>query len=361
MTKKEEILIFTGAGFSKAMSPDFPTTAEMYDKIFAKYDPDLNDGVVHEIFSRYNLRADNFNYLKIKTLDDLDNQVSRSHAKATPSNLTAEAFMQRLQKTQNSIKELMTSGGNFSFRGKDSSYSMGGNCDDYLDFLQEFMHNINKAVYKQLDCRKWELAERGQECRQFLENIQSSYSVTIFSTNYDNFFKRKVYSPEEWRYYLKPDEETVDLSKFLTQAKPFTYVPLKGILEWFRYGNNEIRESSQHADTDLPLTISLEHVGQPEVKVGEFKSFYEHFESRISVATYLIFIGFSFNGDSYINNLILDNLQPHQKMIIITDGEINQRFLARIRMKLGRRSNYIYDIHGFNEKSQSKILKFLGI
>ena len=359
-TEKKEVLIFTGAGFSKSMSKHFLTTAEMYTEILSQYEPSGVDQVVHKIFKDHGRVPDDFEYLKIKTLNDLTRYPAEVHRPVEQKDLTAEAFMQRIQKTQDGIKELMTPRGSFTLR---EAYSVGDNCDRYLNFLQVLLDDINKAVYQQLDCRKRELTEAGQECRQFLESIQSKYSITVFSTNYDNFFKRKVYSPEEWSYYLKPDREVVDLSKFLTQAKPFTYIPLKGILEWFRHGGDEIRESSQHADSDLPLTIPLEYVGQPEAEVREFKSLYKHFESKIVSATYLIFIGFSFNGDFYINNLILDNLQPHQKIVMITKGKINRQFLIALTSQgfNRRKQNFRHEIQGFDERSKQLIMRSLDL
>lgn len=197
---------------------------------------------------------------------------------------------------------------------------------------------------------------------RFLTDLGKSFEFKIFSTNYDNLIR---HINSEADYYLVKKAGTlknvIDTNKLVKEGGPYTYIPIKGMLDWRKEGDRWVEGNRRTNPLSESVIMFLENASVPNEE--PHISLYQEFEKELVAADSLLFIGFSFH-DAPIQQLIQDcpNINEKKKIIIVSKSDSPEdvkEFRNHLKVVFAPNSKWIHIPHGFNGKMQEKILEYL--
>ncbi len=330
MQTRKRLLIFTGAGFSASMSESLLITADFHKK--------------HILGSRY-ANDERFEYID---------------SRLDPTDKDAESFARRLADAIAGIKLLADDGSQLSLSGQ--GYSFGGAAEGHKEHFEGFLKHINTELLSSLDCvtPPPDTKEPRQHFKKFLAKLKEGFDFNIFSTNYDNLFNHILPSP---RYYLN-DLNEIDLIKLTSDHAPYSYVPLKGRLDWNYSDGKLVQHIKRSTDLKNAFIIPLEWTLNPEEHShgNDHMQLYQKFDIDLKTSSVLLFIGFSFR-DKYINEML--SKYTFDKILIVTrprnpaeQEALTDRLKTQVFSK-NQKNMHILE-NGFDAKMQNEILRILS-
>ena len=328
----KKLLIFTGAGFSKALDEAFPTTNEILQQInsaepitnlskfryrtdFANYqDPNIQDveHLAQVIYKDYR------NRLK-RVIGELEATLSpQQHPPILISDESIERpilYSQRWVRTK--VLDEITS---------------------RLDALQKALSYINTEVLKRLASVQLD-SDRINKLQKFITDLKKHFNLNIFSTNYDKVIGLIQQSRY---YYLKPHSDEIDIKKIINQQHDINYFPLKGMVDW-RFSDDRqaiyqgLIPGSSIADA---VVMTLENDAKYEDLQFPHKELYGKFKQELQTADYLLFIGFSFR-DERVVKLLKQRIEQNKanqskicKIVIINKEKSGSAELLALEKKI---------------------------
>ena len=331
------IMVFTGAGASRAIGPKFPTTAEFYDAL----DKEIKDKIINVHFGGFN------DYIAGKKY----NVVDIEHIL-----WAIEEFRENCRRGHDAKDSL------FHIIGP--KYSDLSNDMDLLNReLAELEEDIHAKIYDIYG--HIEFSEEEESVIRKLANFIGSLwdisnPVELFTTNYDmvldtilqNVIPNKIYNCKKQSYsrivldYPLP-RELIKGNGRLTK--------LHGSIDWHIRGEYIVITGSDHytGDRDKHLLIGL---GAKDIfyrKGGSKKKYarryfvtaHDHLAAVARAASAAVFIGFSFRDEEI--NKRLEEMDPAIPKYIINKGEIEA--IPRFLMK-DNGCSYYYD-KGLDDES----------
>ena len=331
MTKQKSLLIFTGAGFSKALNPEFLTTAEIYEKI-------KNDGQIHDL-ETFTQSAEG----KIRDVEYLARTIYKT---LEEHKMIAGSALRGLSSQAGPPLELLNEAVpapkiKGSFRDK-----RGGMLDtDALNEItsqyanwQKSLNYINSQVLNKL----FDVALNSTaiaDFRVFMKDLEASnLKPVIFSTNYDKAIRFLQKNPN---YYLQAGSNKVDIDAIINQRHDIDYFPLKGMLDW-RLADDEktIYQGLKIENSVANLVVMvLEDSSNYENLKFPHDMLYKKFKEELQKADCLLFIGFSFRDD-FVGQLIKERLQDTneeskiQKVVIVNQAESGSQELKDLKSNI---------------------------
>ena len=327
--KQEKLLIFTGAGFSNALSSRFLTTREMYKKI--KEAQGQSDGII------------NLDYFE--SCFDEPNK----------SEINIESLAKKISTNRQLIKQLHPNP-NESINLSGDHQPVTGTSQQIQDNWQASLDYINQNVLNELFSVRLLLSSKSY-FKKFIKEIQKYFvEFNIVTTNYDRAIRQLQDNPH---YYLRDDCE-VNIEAILQQnADGYCYIPLKGMLDWrwtdnaagFRRDDSPLRgilgarwarrrKIIEQGFKIFGNTIEESVVMTLENESGNLQSphkqLYDKFEQELQTSNRLLFIGFSFN-DELVNEVIRTLTSKKIKRIVIVTQDATkdaQEFEARVRAQV---------------------------
>ena len=329
---KEKLLIFTGAGFSNALVGKMFTTQGFYRR----------------------LREDGANeWPHLAYFSGLINERT-----------DVETLAREISAAKHAVNVLAPKLGDYIAIRRSTGSSVADTSSQKLSAgFQEMLDRINSKVIHELDCTKISTkdADNINSLKDFLRKLEQMFSFNIFTTNYDNLMREHVLFNKN--YYLEYKDNTsnvVNMDKLVDEGKPYSYIPLKGMLDWQRLdGDAVIEKHSFENDIQKSIIMSLEETGEPSGYPHDF--LYDKFKEDLIEAERLLFIGFSFR-DKPINNIIKNQkLKAKTACIVTLDSEPEQ--LKKFKEHLGgifpKKIKLTFYKDGFNEAAQKKILGWM--
>ena len=303
---REKLLIFTGAGFSKALSSKLPITREMLEQAVA------GDGVT------------NLDYF----------QCFFNHS----NDMDVETLAKTISNCLESVKQLTScnyKNPHTSVIGDQPSDGIGNKLRRLRDDWQKSLSHINQQVFNQLiDVELDDGAE--EKFRKLITKLDEKYIFNIVTANYDTAIRQLQNKP---RYYLN-DYNIVDIQKIIKRGtKLYRYIPLKGMLDWrFKdQGRKVIVEGLKPAnDINDSVMMTLEDVSKYEDLQYPHREFYDTFKKLLGEAERLLVIGFSFRDD-IIGDLIQQQIKQNtkiQKIAIINQETADSQALRDLKEKI---------------------------
>ncbi|MYB40378.1 hypothetical protein F4X86_03900 [Candidatus Saccharibacteria bacterium] len=336
-TNRDKLLLFTGAGFSHSIASSLLTTPDFYEKHIKG-----NDGV------RYH------DYLKTLLGDNMD----------------AENFAQRMYRIARALGELArdNEGDREYISLRVTGHSTGDLCiQDFRKEILEDLKYINSTVLHELDCRSLtpDAEKKVADCQEFLKKLNLKFNFNIFSTNYDNLIRH--INEKNHGYYLCRKNGTlgvVDKDKLVNEGVPYSYIPLKGMLDWRRQGDLIVQGLEFKNDLADSVILPLEYTAVIGNNQEPHSTFYSRLEEELRSAGFWVFIGFSFR-DLYINSMIrrVASSSSPTKILIITkigNEEEYKKFQKDRGVIFSNCVNPVWMNEGFDKKSQQAILKQLA-
>ena len=338
MTKKR-LLVFTGAGFSKSIADGIPTTKDLYDK--------------HIVDNPNVVAIDYFNALLGGEVD-------------------IETLARKMRNVEVSASHLSRPDDYIRMHGL--GYDTGDMVSSMLrENLSKALDYINDLALEKLDCTSLDSLGRGvqkniRQTKKFLNDLCEKFDFNIFTTNYDNLIR---HIQDDRDYYLENKEglslPTVNIAKLVNAGKSYSYIPLKGMLDWRQEGDSIVQGYRRNNGIDDAVIMQFQNVF--DSKDSPHKEFYEKFDKDLSTAELLLFVGFSFR-DRYINDLLKEHSSSFRRVITVTKlsdkNEIDKFKKLTESIFSGSESGgfrtRIHNMHGgFDVGAQAKILKTLKV
>ena len=333
---KKKLLIFTGAGFSKALVSKMFTTQDFYDSMKEEQE---NDGGKWPYL-------DYFHDLLNKKAD-------------------VETLAQKIYAAKYSVDILAPDpDDNITVR---KSYGTGiGNVSARVlsNAFKEMLDSVNSKVVHELDCTKIsnEDANNIATLKAFLKELGERFSFNIFTTNYDNLMREHVLPNKD--YYLGYQNHTsnvVDVSKLINKGEPYSYIPLKGFLDWQQLDGTDTIIQSHSFENNIQKSVIMLLEETVEPNRYPHNDLYAKFGQDLAEAERILFIGFSFR-DPPINRIINSSKLKSKTAIIVTlesDKEQSAEFEKQLGGIFPKGTELTFHKDGFNDKSQKKILTLL--
>ena len=322
MNAKKPLLMFTGAGFSKALNPKFPLTDEIYDRI--------QDKIKNLDYLQHYQSA--IGEAAIKDVEILAQRISQHVQHIEQSLPMLKAFIQYSQ-TEEFQNESLELHGNYIADERDylkKSMSIGNDALKYIH--RDILNHIFKTGIKSKEIKA--------NLEDFIESLKRQCSrLNIFSTNYDTAIRSIQKNP---KYYLTDDKKNeVAFNKLFqhNNQNGYCYIPLKGFLDWKLSRDRKIIFQLSEHDADLPnLDSSAVMALNNTSGFGKIphKYLYDHFREELKKAEYLLFIGYSFR-DVAINQAIqeaVDSASIKGLCIVYQESEDTNDFQQTIKQNL---------------------------
>ncbi len=334
------ILVFTGAGFSRSISDRFFTTQEFYERV--------------EGLAGQRLWA-------LKYVEDLLAADAESSGQVGGT-FDVESLAKKISRALAAFKVVVPR--------DQERVAIGShiNCEASVlrRDLERLLRDIKAKVLENLDfdlLTDPEECTRIEEAQSFLESLASLGRLTVFSTNYDTLFPKQIYRGREEKQYYLDEYDRIDIDKLMEEGKPFSYIPLKGMLHWrpsidepdcFVQGNIRVN------DVDKATIMAFEEDSAPDRQ--PHKKMYDKLESLLedpgAIST-LIFIGFSFS-DLHINDIIESKVSnDHRAVVIVKDDSVG--FAKKVKKEVFSSvldKNLKYIPTGFDAASIKQALAF---
>ena len=298
---KKKLLIFTGAGFSKSLANDLPTTKELFDSALAEKIVDANY----------------LNCLKEILGGGADIEVVAQKTARMISGLKGFAS----DNADNPPVSMQIAFRNIPL--------ISGSSGQGVSRLEKYLESINEHVISKLDCtaglgdnspkNQSAIRKNIERCGTFLKGLGNNFELKVFSTNYDNLIRHL--HPNK-RYYIVGEPgvspSVVDISKLIGEGDPYSYIPLKGMVDWRRSGDKIIEGHSYEGNYQNKVIMPLEDISTPEA--SPHREMYAELRKETRESHVLLFIGFSFR-DEFINELLRNNhsaVVKSERVIIVT-------------------------------------------
>ena len=327
------LLIFTGAGFSRSVSNKLSTTREFCDAI-----EDLDVGGM-------------LSYIK-----DLVN----SRYGIEDHNLDIEILAKTIRQTIKALDVIMPSERDsldlFSHYSS-ANYFETKTRSDLRENLEDILDKIHNMVFDKLRLDVPESSEQKNinNIRSFFKQLSVGHNFNVFSTNYDTLI-RKIYTKPNRRYYLKND--IVNVEELLNNGQPFSYVPLKGMIDWrVVQDSNIIQGLVQASNLREIVFMPFDFEATPDQHPHD--KFYKKFKEELKISKTLLFIGFSFR-DSYINECIKREINgKHNVVVVVKDNLSFKKKIKEEVFSVISSKNFHYIKDGFNPNTQKIILDII--
>ncbi len=310
----DEILIFTGAGFSKPAGCKL--SGEMLKDLEEKSNSDSNN-----IFTTTEKKMIKF------ILSCLDYQARWRSLESNGKYFyvpNIEEFVVLLRKIKNRDNYL--------------PYPVTGNWSDKLMLLEQKFKNETKEYESDLytyierkiidDCYpEWLCTSNPNisylnELKQFISNLSSSQTkLDVFTLNND-LIMEKAFQEENTLYTGFVSNKWVGFNKTdipddVYSNSRLNYYKLHGSLDWIRLADGTIKRKSESNDNENieidPLLIF--GYGAKIYTVDPFFSLLELFKLKLKEKKYYLVVGYSF-FDPHINNLIFNELMNDESKIL---------------------------------------------
>ena len=338
---RKRLVILTGAGFSRSVSKRFFTTQEFHSKYAEKLDPG--------------------NWLRY-----IEGLVRKEQGGTEADvGLDAEVLSKKLRQVidaWNTVMPYPEANIRIDSGTQLASYTFNVPAQKLRSDLSGFLAGIRNAVLRDLrfDVLKPEEMKKVNDIRNFINNLHKEYDLNIFSTNYDTLI-REIYGTAQSGYYL--DGKQIIIERLLNNGKPFSYIPLKGMVDWRRSKDREdlfIEGSDWDNDSKDHIFMPFEDEATPNK--NPHNKFYAKFTEDLSDQNtkVMLFIGFSFRDD-YIKNLITNHLTPKHRVMVVVQDDL--AFKTKIKEEIFFKitpSNFCYIKDGFDAKAHKVILDKLA-
>ena len=297
----DKFLLFTGAGFSKALSDKFPLTDDILTDIQPKL-YDLN-------YLHYYLQSAKPN------LEDLARVMSlhcQHLEKALPILARNIEYSQQLQSQGRAVTRI-----DAALLSPDVQ-EVGQHLQNCVTHWNKGLDYIHEQVLAPMLTIELE-PDTETHLEQFIAYLKGKFELNIFTTNYDRAIRQ---IQDDSTYYLINGSE-VDLYEIINMRRNkegYCYIPLKGMLDWgiSNKKRDTIYQTSEH-DGRVPkikdsAVMSLENTSG--FRKWPHELLYNKFTEEVDKAKYLCFIGFSFRDDA-INEAIKTIASEHIERIVI--------------------------------------------
>ena len=346
-----QLVIFTGAGFSKAIA-GLPTTIDIMGD---KENPQT--GTIRKDFQ--SSTNDDWRlpeYLEIILAEDHPTLDAEVLARKTLDYIEAMDFIFKAD-------EKLSPELSFYKRGIFQLESASKSPENIHIAARSLLNHIHRTLMAKLNYNGSD-EERFDPVTQFFEQIQQlKLSFNIYSTNYDILFSCFSSNLTACVEGIK-----VDIDKLIkSEGLPYSYIPLKGTMEWGWDSKKEHVLDRQRASQSFENSVflGLEVIADRNYIENQFpfNKLYKQFERDLKNAKYLLFIGFSFR-DNYINSLIQENIKRYEKIIIVcheSKGEVEvfRNYLRETTLKECAAKQLVFINTGFNDKSRKEIINIL--
>jgi len=322
-----DVLIFTGAGFSKPA--DCKLSGEMLKDLEKKSNEERND-----IFTDTEKKMIKF------ILSCLDYQARWRSLESNGKYFyipNIEEFAVLLRRIKNRENYL--------------PYPVTGNWSDKIMLLeQEFKKEEQKYegdLYTSIERKiitkcydEWLNCATGANNVSYLDNLKkfvknnlsnSDLKLDIFTLNND-LIMEKAFKEENTLYtgfvsnkWVGFEKSDIDDNTF--SASRINYYKLHGSLDWIRLTDGTVRKKTQESENleiDIEPFLIFGH-GTKIYTVDPFFSLLELFKAKLKEKKYYLVIGYSF-FDPHINNLIFNELMNNEeKVLLIINPKINDK------------------------------------
>ena len=303
MDDQKSLLIFTGAGFSKALNPEFPLTNEIYDRI--------RDEITNLDYFKYYYEGDN--QAEIRDVEVLAH-VLNNHAQ--PIKQSLHILSKCIEYSHLKKRDVFNDGIKDTGHAMKCLLPIQRVCEANLKYIHEQVLTPLFTTEPQPDTTT--------KVKEIIAQlIKKKFRLNIFSTNYDRAI-RPILKDKD--YYLVDGEVRLDLLFNPNNPNGYCYIPLKGMLDW-KLADDGITiyqmpkfESKIENAAVMPLQDTSGFEKLPH------KRLYDKFKEELGKADYLLFIGYSFR-DEAINEAIraIDSSQIKGLAIIHKEsGETTQ-------------------------------------
>lgn len=217
-------------------------------------------------------------------------------------------------------------------------YPITGNWADKLSLLesQHLKESSDETLFESLDriikqelLPSWLVFDKEKlklfdPLRQLLADYaEEDFKIDLFSLNYDlvieSYFNQ--YDVRPWRGFSNNDWRGFSFEEDSMTGKINLY-KLHGSLDWVRLESGEVKEIDHCTNEELSIIDSRHNPyvifghGTKTFSVDPFFDLVHKFKSKLTYASYIFVIGYSF-FDPYINNLIIEALNKGNKRLII--------------------------------------------
>ncbi|HYI40998.1 MAG TPA: SIR2 family protein [Allosphingosinicella sp.] len=300
------VLVFAGAGASKAVSPHkFPTTKEFFDDLL----PPITDDPWFTLAMQY---LDNYSQLDVVDIEQvlwaLQSLYSFYCNIGNPREISGFAL-------QSGLAERLFPG--------NSCGQLVGISSQIKRQLEELIGRINQVVY---DLYGYEPSTEEIESN-WIELISrfdgAGTRLDIFTTNYDVAIEAALnniqgdVTAREWRGIRGSVRQTLDLSYWGDGSKIESglLTKLHGSLDWKLRGDEiHVGDAVFTGDHAKQAIIYPGFKGASEAIF--FRPFHDYLAQSLGDSAVVIFIGFAFR-DEHINQIIRENIQPSSKVFVI--------------------------------------------
>ena len=335
-----QLVIFTGAGFSKAVL-GLPTTEDLVDKI--------DEGISSAPERNFMKNLRDAIQSRGLTID------AETLAKEAASCYKGLDKMNEADKIAPALKIgpiLLKDKTNREYDEETTKRSR----------IKAIINHIHEILFSNLNCDQSD-TEKFQPVKRFLNELDGIVSnFNIYSTNYDTLFLDISENLANCR-----DGRFVDIKKLIqSKGLPYSYIPLKGTIDW-RWSDDRkrvigVRKLGQSLDESVFMGLEF------EAKKLEypFNELYGQFEKDLKKAETLLFIGFSFR-DNYINALINKHVKKDQRIIVVyseNSKEEIRAFESRLCETVFRgfgKDLLLFINTGFDDSAQNEILETITL
>ena len=280
MNNKKSLLIFTGAGFSKALNLDFPLTNEIYDRI--------KDEITYLNYFKYYYETDFQS--EIRDVEILAHVLS-SHVQPIEQSIH---ILHKCQEYTQSEKYDVFDHGNLQG---------GAGPTDHLQPIRRTcranLKHIHEAVLKPLFTTQPK-SDAVTKMKYIIEQLKKKCQLNIFSTNYDRAIRPILLDKD---YYLDDSEVKIDLLFNPDNPNGYCYIPLKGMLDWKLIENTMTIYQMPKFEQKIENSAVMPLQDTSGFQKLPHKELYDKFQEELGKAEYLLFIGYSFR-DEAINEAI---------------------------------------------------------
>ncbi len=321
----DEILLFTGAGFSKPAGCKL--SGEMLKDLEEKSNSDNNN-----IFTNTEKKMIKF------ILSCLDYQARWRSLESNGKYFyfpNIEEFAVLLRKIKNRDNYL--------------PYPVTGNWSDKLMLLeQEFKNEINKyesdlytsierkiinECYPEWLCTSNPNISYLKNLKNFIINLSSSQTkLDVFTLNND-LIMEQAFKDENTLYTGFVSKKWVGFNKTnipddVYSNSRINYYKLHGSLDWIRLKDGTVKRKSDEDDNEDIIDIDpllILGYGSKIYTIDPFFSLLELFKSKLKEKKYYLVVGYSF-FDPHINNLIFNELMnDYSKILFIFNPKLNDK------------------------------------
>lgn len=332
------VLVFAGAGASKAVRPDkFPTTAEFFSDLL----PPITGDPMFQFALEYIRASSNEDTIDIEnvlwalqTLKDFYDNVTE------PKDIAGYAL-------QNGLIERL-------FPGHNAGHLLRL-APAISEQIGRLIGRINQVVYDlySYEPTQAELEENWIDLISSLEGVGTR--LDIFTTNYDVAIEAALIviqgeaTARQWRGIRGSVRQTIDLAYWGNEAQ-IEYgllTKLHGSLDWKLQGEHiHVGDAVFTGDHTKQAIIYPGFKGASSAPF--FEAFHDYLSQSLAESSVLIFIGFAFR-DEHINQLIRENVQANAKVFVINPDKRARFPTRRVRAK--------YLTSGFDARTVAEVVK----